>query len=128
MPYMRGLPKPGSMSEDAPVLIQLKQWCDKKCVSMAEFNGNPKNESFDGKPKNESFVIPLPTITGPHDLKPEPLDFGVHEESEDEPGVDEGAPGVEVLDSSDDMDEDNEILFKIPDGFELAQTSASTSG
>ena len=27
--YMRGLLKPGSMSEAAPVLIQLKQWCDK---------------------------------------------------------------------------------------------------
>ena len=39
-----------------------------------------------GKPKNESFVIPL-TITGPYDLQPQPLDFRVHEETEDEPGV-----------------------------------------
>ena len=63
---------------------------------------------FDGNPKNESFVIPPPTITDPHDLQPQPLDLGVHEESEDEPGVDEGAPsGAEVLDSNDDMDEDN---------------------
>jgi hypothetical protein len=43
----------------------------------------------------------------------EPLDLKVHEESEDEPGVDEGAPGAQVLDSIDDMDEDNEILFEI---------------
>jgi len=50
----------------------------------------------------------------------EPLHLRVHAESEDEPGVDEGAPGAEVLDSSDDMDEDDEILFEIPDGFELA--------
>ena len=32
----------------------------------------------------------------------------------DEPEVDERAPGAEELDSSDDMDEDNEILFEIP--------------
>jgi hypothetical protein len=25
-----GLPKPKSMSEDAPILIHLKQWCEKK--------------------------------------------------------------------------------------------------
>ena len=34
---MRGLPKPGSMSEAAPILIQLKQWCEKKWVSMTDF-------------------------------------------------------------------------------------------
>jgi hypothetical protein len=63
---------------------------------------------FDANPKNESFVIPLPTITDPHDLQPQHLDLGVDEESEDEPGVDEGAPsGAEVLDSNDDMHEDN---------------------
>ena len=43
------------------------------------------------------------------DDQPQPLDLGVHEESEDEPGVYEVAPGAEVLDSNDDMDEDNEI-------------------
>ena len=32
----------------------------------------------------------------------------------DEPEVDERAPGAEVLDSSDDMNEDNEILFEKP--------------
>ena len=37
---------------------------------------------FDGNPKNESFVIPPPTITGPHDLQPQTLDLGVYEESE----------------------------------------------
>ena len=38
------------------------------------------------------------------------LDLGVHEESEHEPGVTVYvAPGAEVLDSNDDMDEDNEI-------------------
>ena len=37
------------------------------------------------------------------------LDLGVHRESEDEPGMDEGAPGAELLDSNDDMDEDNGI-------------------
>jgi hypothetical protein len=45
---------------------------------------------FDGNPKNESFVIPPDSITDPHDLQPQLLDLGVHEESEDEPGVDEG--------------------------------------
>ena len=54
-------------------------------------------------------------ITAPHDLQPQPLDLGVHEESEDEHRVDEGAPGAEVLDANDDMDEDNEIPFEIPD-------------
>jgi hypothetical protein len=44
----------------------------------------------DGNPKNESFVIPPATITGPHDLQPQSLDLGVHEESEDDTGVDEG--------------------------------------
>jgi len=83
-------------------------------VSVAQFDGNPKTESFDEKPKNASVVIPPPTITDPHDLQLEPLDLGGHEELEDEPGVDEGAPGAEELDSSDDMDEDNEILFEIP--------------
>ena len=34
--------------------------------------------------------------------------------SVDEIGVDEGAPGVEVLDSNHDMDEDNKITFEIP--------------
>jgi hypothetical protein len=62
-----------------------------------------------GKPKNESFVIPPATITGPHDLQPQPLDLGVHEELEDEPGVYEGPPRAEVLDSN---DEDNEIPFE----------------
>ena len=32
--YMRGLHKPGSMSEAAPIRIQLKQWCDKNWVSV----------------------------------------------------------------------------------------------
>ena len=30
------------------------------------------------------------------------------------PGVNEGSPGAEVLDSNDDMDEDNDISFEIP--------------
>jgi len=34
---MRGLPNPGSMSETAPILIQLKQWQEKKWVNMTEF-------------------------------------------------------------------------------------------
>ena len=59
------------------------------------------------------------------DDQPQPLDLGVHEESEDEPGVYEVAPGAEVLDSNDDMDEDNEIPFEFPDGFELAQAPGS---
>ena len=33
--YMRGLPKPGSMSEAAPILIQLKQW-QEKTLEMGE--------------------------------------------------------------------------------------------
>ena len=38
------------------------------------------------------------------------LDLGVHDESEHEPGVTGYvAPGAEVLDSNDDMAEDNEI-------------------
>ena len=37
---------------------------------------------LNGKPKNESFGFPPPTITVPHDLQPQPLDLGVHEESE----------------------------------------------
>ena len=45
---------------------------------------------FDGNPKNESFVIPPATIAGPHDLQPQTIDLGVHEESENESGVDEG--------------------------------------
>jgi hypothetical protein len=58
----------------------------------------------DGKLKNGSFVIPPPTIRGPHDLQPHPLALGGHEESEDEPvsiGAVSywGAPGAEVLDS-----------------------------
>ena len=35
--YMQGLPKPGSTSEADPILIQLKQWCDKKWVSVVQF-------------------------------------------------------------------------------------------
>jgi hypothetical protein len=34
---MRGLPKPGSMSEAAPIFIQLKQWCEKKWVNDDTF-------------------------------------------------------------------------------------------
>ena len=34
---MRGLPKPGSMSEASPFLIQLNQWCDNKWVGMTHF-------------------------------------------------------------------------------------------
>ena len=67
----------------------------------------------------------LPTITGPHDLQLQPLDVGVHEVSEDETAVDEGAPGGEVLDSNYDMHEDNEIPFEIPGRIRV---SASTSG
>ena len=59
------------------------------------------------------------------DDQPQPLDLGVHEESEHEPGVYEVAPGAEVLDSNDDMDEDNEIPFEFPDGFNLAQAPGS---
>jgi hypothetical protein len=59
------------------------------------------------------------------DDQPQPLDLGVHEESEHEPGVYEFAPGAEVLDSNDDMDEDNEIPFEFPDGFNLAQAPGS---
>ena len=36
--------------------------------------------------------------------QPQPLDVGLHEESEYE-----GAPGAEVLGSNDDIDEDNDI-------------------
>jgi hypothetical protein len=50
-------------------------------------------------------------MTGPHDLQPDHLDLGVHEESVDEPGVDKVPTGTEFLDSQDDMDEDNEITF-----------------
>ena len=39
----------------------------------------------------------------------------MHEESEDEPGVYEGAPGADKLDSNDDMDEDAKNPFEIPD-------------
>ena len=35
--YMWGIPKPGSMSDDAPILIHLNQWQEKKWVSMTEF-------------------------------------------------------------------------------------------
>ena len=43
-------------------------------------------------------------------------DVRLHEESEDEPEVDERVPGAEVLfDSYDDMDEDKEIPFEIPE-------------
>ena len=49
----------------------------------------------------------------------------MHEESESEPAVDEGVLGAEVLDSNDDMDEDNKISFEIPGRI---QVSASTSG
>ena len=35
--YMRELPNLGSMSETAPILIQLKQWCEKKWVSVSQF-------------------------------------------------------------------------------------------
>ena len=35
--YMQGFPKPGSTSEADPILIQLKQWCDKKWVSVVQF-------------------------------------------------------------------------------------------
>ena len=35
--------------------------------------------------------------------------------------VDEGAPGSEVLDSNDDMDEDNEIPYEIPNGVDLVE-------
>jgi hypothetical protein len=40
---------------------------------------------LDRSPKNESLDTPPLTITGPHDVQPQPLDVGVHEESEDEP-------------------------------------------
>ena len=48
----------------------------------------------------------------------------MHETKEDESGLDEGAPGDEVLDSNDDMDEDNEIPFEIP----RIRVRASSSG
>ncbi len=35
--YIRELPNPGSMSETAQILIQLKQWCEKKWVSVSQF-------------------------------------------------------------------------------------------
>ena len=35
--YMRGLPNPGTMSAAAPILIPLKQWCEKKLVSITDF-------------------------------------------------------------------------------------------
>ena len=41
--YMRGLPIPGSMSLTAirlPILIELKQWCEKKWVSMTGNDGH----------------------------------------------------------------------------------------
>jgi hypothetical protein len=34
---MRGLPKLESMPEAAPILIQVKQWCDNKSVIMEHF-------------------------------------------------------------------------------------------
>ena len=34
----------------------------------------------------------------------------VHEESEGDPGVDEGTPGAEVLDSNDDVDECKKLV------------------
>jgi hypothetical protein len=36
-------------------------------------------------------------------------------------------PGAQVLDSNDDMDEDKEIPFEIPDEFQLAQASQDES-
>ena len=54
-----------------------------------------------------------PTITGPHYLQPQTLDLGVHEESEDETGVYESPPGAEMLQSNDDMDDDNEMDKKL---------------
>jgi hypothetical protein len=59
---------------------------------------------LDGSPKNESLDTTTLNIIGSHDVQPQPLDVGVHEESEYE-----GAPGAEVLDSNDDIDEDNDI-------------------
>jgi hypothetical protein len=32
--YKRGLPKPESMSEASPILIQLKRWCDNKWAKI----------------------------------------------------------------------------------------------
>ena len=35
--YIRGLPKPGSMSESSQILIQFKQWCENQWVSVTHF-------------------------------------------------------------------------------------------
>ena len=41
--YMRGPPKPEPMSGAAPILIQLKQGCGNKLVSMAHFKAVTEN-------------------------------------------------------------------------------------
>ena len=48
---MRGLPKPGSMSEAVPILFQLKQWCEKKWVSMTDFKSGMTSRKGDGSPE-----------------------------------------------------------------------------
>jgi len=98
------------MPETAPILKQLKCLFDQKLVSVI---------------KKKSFVIPPSPIIHTHmtfKFQPDLLWIWEYMKSQKmsmESLVDEGAPGSEVLDSNDDMDEDNEISYEIPNGVEL---------
>jgi hypothetical protein len=102
------------MPETAPILKQLKCLFDQKLVSVI---------------KKKSFVIPpSPIIIGQTHMifkfQPDLLWIWESMKSQKmsmESLVDEGAPGSELLDSNDDMDEDNEIPYEIPNGVELAE-------
>ena len=61
--YVRGLPKPGSMSEAAQILIPLDQCCDNKWVSVEHFKTVPDHMQ---KRIQNMFMLqscPLPSST-----------------------------------------------------------------
>jgi hypothetical protein len=53
--YMRGLPKATSMSETAPILVQLKQWYDNKWVNMEHFKTVP--DHMQTRIQNQDMLI-----------------------------------------------------------------------
>ena len=54
--YIRELPNPGSMSETAQILIQLKQWCEKKWVSVPRSQFKTVTEDMQKRIQNMSIL------------------------------------------------------------------------
>jgi hypothetical protein len=55
--YMRGLPKPGSMSEAAPILIQLKQWQEKTLEMVEHDRAQDSDDDIQKRIQNMSILL-----------------------------------------------------------------------